>query len=46
MLAFVSDIHSNIEALTAVLAEPAGRTRDLGGTATTTSFAEAICAVL
>lgn len=33
-------------ALAAVLAEPAGRTRDLGGTATTTSFAEAICAVL
>jgi isocitrate dehydrogenase (NAD+) len=33
-------------ALERVLAEPAGRTRDLGGTATTTSFAETICAVL
>lgn len=33
-------------ALAAVLADPAGRTRDLGGTATTTSFAEAICAML
>ncbi len=33
-------------ALAAVLAQPAGRTKDLGGTATTTSFAEAICARL
>jgi isocitrate dehydrogenase (NAD+) len=33
-------------ALTTAIAEPATRTRDLGGTATTTSFADAICAVL
>ena len=33
-------------ALTAVIAEPGGRTKDLGGTATTSSFAESICAVL
>jgi isocitrate dehydrogenase (NAD+) len=33
-------------ALTAAIANPATRTRDLGGTATTTSFADAICAVL
>lgn len=33
-------------ALTTVIANPATRTRDLGGTATTTTFADAICAVL
>ena len=33
-------------ALERVMAGPAGRTKDLGGTATTSSFAEAICAVL
>jgi isocitrate dehydrogenase (NAD+) len=33
-------------ALERVLAEPAGRTKDLGGTATTTSFAGSICAML
>jgi isocitrate dehydrogenase (NAD+) len=33
-------------ALTTVIADPATRTRDLGGSATTTSFADAICAVL
>ncbi len=33
-------------ALTKAMAEPSGRTRDLGGTATTTSFAEAVCRML
>ncbi len=33
-------------ALGRVMARPDGRTKDLGGTATTSSFAEAICAVL
>jgi isocitrate dehydrogenase (NAD+) len=33
-------------ALTAAIADSASRTRDLGGSATTTSFADAICAVL
>ena len=33
-------------ALERVMAGPAGRTKDLGGTATPSSFAEAICAVL
>ncbi len=34
------------EALAKVMAEPARRTKDLGGQATTTAFADAICAVL
>ncbi len=33
-------------AVTKVMANPAGRTKDLGGTATTTSFADAVCAAL
>ena len=33
-------------ALTTAIADSASRTRDLGGTATTTSFADAICAML
>jgi isocitrate dehydrogenase (NAD+) len=33
-------------ALEKAMADPAGRTGDLGGTATTSSFAEAVCAVL
>jgi isocitrate/isopropylmalate dehydrogenase len=33
-------------ALARTLARPSGRTKDLGGTATTTSFAGTICAML
>ncbi len=33
-------------AVTNVMTNPAGRTKDLGGTATTTSFADAVCAAL
>ena len=33
-------------AVTKVMTNPAGRTKDLGGTATTTSFADAVCAAL
>jgi isocitrate dehydrogenase (NAD+) len=33
-------------ALTRAMADPAGRTKDLGGTATTSSFADAVCAAI